>query len=69
MCEQTSYQNQNKKNIFYTNEISASSVTTTFEMTEGGGEKPKNRTADTDQTGLETQTSKCVALTVKQADD
>lgn len=42
-----------KKRIYFTqNEISISSVTTTFEMmTEGGGGKPKNRTAGTTETG------------------
>lgn len=44
--------NKNKEYILHKNEISISSVTTTFEMmTEQGGVEPKNRTAGTAETG------------------
>lgn len=49
----------NRRINFTQNEISISSVTTTFEMmTEGGGGEPKNRTAGTTETGrIQTQAS------------
>lgn len=60
-----------KKRIYFTqNEISISSVTTTFEMmTEQGEEKPKNRTAGTTETGrIQTPGLLRVATTIYQRD-
>lgn len=59
-ADKLSKSNKKKKEyILHKNEISISSVTTTFEMmTEQGGVEPKNRTAGTAETGrIQTQAS------------